>query len=81
MEQFFLFTPTFSSVYSYGPLEYQKPVFMSVQDVYIICLSVFCYHVRRPNFPSKEFDCMFEAFSISERTVKKKMSEDLIYGK
>jgi len=54
---------------------------MSVQDVYIICLSVFCYHVRRPNFPSKEFDCMFEAFSISERTVKKKMSEDLIYGK
>jgi hypothetical protein len=46
-----------------------------------ICLSVLCYQVRWPNFPSKEFDCMFEAFSISERTVKMKMSEDLLYGK
>jgi hypothetical protein len=55
-------------------------VYVRSRCVYIICLSVFCYHVRWPNFPSKEFDCMVEAFSISERTVKK-MSEELIYGK
>jgi hypothetical protein len=33
--------------------------------VYVICLSVFFYHVEWSNFPTKEFDCMFEAFSIS----------------